>query len=158
MSNVVNFSMLSVLLFLAFPENSVALPCKNSPARGQLVFLDWGREPVDVWEAIPFEMHRVTLPNKYVIGVTINEAPENVYQEAFDARGGFAVEMIEVSVFDLQGESPKLVGHNFAGSNSKQGYRDIGNPESDVAAKKKGIHLLLINPVCISESDYFNSH
>lgn len=145
LSTVLAALLLSLFFNIAYAVNiSTTAPCKDSPERKQLVYLDWGDEAVAIWEANTSEMYQTTLPNNFKIGVTIDDSPP-VLDE-------WSVESVQIRIFDLQTDEPKLVAHNGGGANSIQGYRNIGGARSEEDSEVPGISLYLLKPVCVRKS------
>ena len=141
--------LLSVLVgvaAIAAPTLSQACD-RESGAREQTVDLSWGSERVKTWSATSSEIEPVTLPNGFELGVRVEPATTEKYNEAL-ANSAHVSELVRIRLFDLNGRDPVLLTHAWGGANSLQGFGARGGADRLEQLGDPGVLLTLLNPVC----------
>ncbi len=143
------FLAVAVLLAVAAPTPSRA--CNpDTGEREQLVFLSSNGKPLTHWVAASGEMKRITLPNGFALGITLDE-PEPRAERRRPAAPGFGPEMVKISLYDLGAGEPRALTYTYGGTNSLQGYGAQGGADRVEELGSPGILLTLLKPVCVRE-------
>jgi hypothetical protein len=102
------------------------------------------------WKPAKGEIHPVTLPNGFKLGLRIEPATVEKYREWIERAGGKGVdESVRIELFDLSAAEPKLLSNTWGGANSRQGFGPKGGANG-VPALSQQITLWLHKPVCIT--------
>lgn len=130
-----------------------ALACNpKTGERVQRVFLGSAGQSLDAWDVTSNAIHEVQLANGFRLGVKIEPLTAEKRAELAKAVK-YLPEMVEISLFDLSADSPKLIAHTFGGANSVQGYGPRGGADRVDELGAAGIELLLFKAVCVAALD-----
>ena len=116
MRSILTLAVFSV--YLALNSTAVFADCQQ-----QRALVSSADKDVDGWVVNPGEMHKITLPKGTQIGLQITPATAEKYRELLKKTGRTAFpELVEISIFDLSPETPRLISHTWGGANSLQRY------------------------------------
>lgn len=139
-----------VVVFALLAQGTTYADCFKDGERTQMVWLSSGNKHIDRWEVTDADIHRTRLANGFELGLRIEPATLEKYRELLARRPAPAVpELVKISVFDMSGESPKLLTMTWGGANSKQGYGPRGGANRVEAIGEPGIELWLHKAVCV---------
>lgn len=116
--------------------------------REQHVFLSWNGQQIADWMVTNGEIQRVSLPNGFELGVSLNEPGPDVYEQQAQ-RQDYVWELVEIKLFDASSEEPQLVSRTYGGTNSRQGFGARGGANRVSEFGDPGILLTLLKPVCL---------
>ncbi|MRW89315.1 hypothetical protein GJ699_04900 [Duganella sp. FT80W] len=115
----------------------------------QSVEVSSGKLEVGRWDVVSPEIHRLTLPNGFALGLQIEPAsPEKSKEIAKKLAGYPPVEWVKISLYDLRGPQPKQLTYTWGGANSYQGYGPGGGADRVREIGEPGIELKLTKPKC----------
>lgn len=115
--------------------------------RNQHVFLSWNGETLHDWVAPMGSLQQVNLPNGFELGIELNEPPRKKYN-ALAERIQHVPEMVQINLFDMEGDEPELLSETYGGTNSIQGFGASGGANRVEQLGDPGIRLTLLKPVC----------
>jgi len=103
---------------------------------------------VDEWSPALGELHALTMPDGFRLGIQLDAPEARIYGTQADAR--YAAEMVRISLFQL-GENgpPQRLASTYGGTSSLQGYGPRGGADTVEALGPDGIELLLSKSVCV---------
>ena len=108
----------------------------NTGNRDQMVVLSVNGKDINTWTVKSDEVKSVTLPNGFKLGVKIEPADQEFYKKQAE-KLKFVDESVKITLFNVSGDSPKLLTYTWGGTNSIQGYGakggadrvvELGNP------------------------------
>jgi hypothetical protein len=137
----------SLLCFALLPALGQACNVETG-AREQRVFLEWDGRRVDDWLVGDAAPHRVELPNGFVLGIAIEDAPAERYARGGDA-GAFVPELVRIALYDLSRTPARELSTSWGGANSIQGFGAQGGADRVPELGDPGIRLVLLKPVCV---------
>jgi hypothetical protein len=130
--------------------------CSKDGTRTQAVFLSVEGKQLERWTPAPDEIHRTRLPGGFVVGIQIEPTTPEKYRETLAKTKWQAVdELVKISIYDANGDSPKLLSTTWGGANSKQGFGPRGGANG-VPALGDQIELFFHNPVCVTPETLAN--
>ncbi len=143
-------SAVRMILVFAFLCSSswAAASCMRDGQAQQSVSLSTEGMTDTRWYPVPGEMHRVTLPNGFQLGVLIEPATQEKYREWL-VRSPAIDESVRIQLFDLSGAEPKALSNTWGGANSRQGFGPKGGANR-VNAMGQQVTLWLHKPTCIT--------
>jgi hypothetical protein len=141
-----------IVVAAGFAVPCIAAGCSDSATREQQVFLSWNGRYIEDWEARAEEVHEVTLPNKFKLGLKIEPAPRTEYEKVL-AHQAASPELVMITLLDMTAARPKELTHTYGGANSLQGYGAKGGADRVEALGSPGIELFLSKPVCVTRSE-----
>ncbi|WP_394780086.1 hypothetical protein [Undibacterium sp.] len=119
----------------------------------QSVWLSSGWVDIENWINNPAEIHRTKLVNGFELGLQIEPAPAEKYRELFKQMKETEFdELVKITVYDMGGQEPKMIGRTWGGANSKQGYGPRGAAQK-IPEIGLGISLWLHKAACIRAQD-----
>lgn len=126
--------------------------CDNQTGeRVQHVFLDYAGTYIDNWMVSSEKIKAVKLPNGFNLGVQIEPASREKYEEYFQGVN-YVSETVRITLYDLSEHPPKRLTSTWGGTNSLQGYGAQGGADRVDELGDPGIKLLLVKPVCVSKA------
>lgn len=140
------FFAFAVVATSAIPITSQACDWETG-AREQRAFLSWNGKAVTDWVVASDSIKTVTLPSGFSLGVKIEEAEAEKYDE-LASKLTHAPEIVKVSLFVLSNSTPRLLTYTYAGTNSLQGYGARGGADRVDELGTPGVLLTLLRPVC----------
>ncbi|MEO8385871.1 MAG: hypothetical protein ABI583_11560, partial [Betaproteobacteria bacterium] len=149
---------------IVFGACNAAASCLTSGERTQSVTLSSGGMGIDDWEVYSAEIHRTKLANGFELGLQIEPATKAKYGDLLKTAKKFGElvkvnktpaydELVKISVYDMSGETPKLLTSTWGGANSMQGYGPKGGADRVDAVGEPGINLWLHKAVCVTATD-----
>jgi hypothetical protein len=141
---------------LAFGSTSALADCWNNAERVQTVYVHSGAKELGHWTVDSSEIHRVQVPNGFEVGIQIEPATAEKYQELLDrlaqAHATATSELVKISLYDMKLQPPKLLTYTWGGTNSFQGYGALGGADRVGELGLPGIRLTLFKPVCVTKA------
>ena len=128
---------------------AATLGCGDSPAGLQRVYAYFNGASLDDWTADSAAVHREKLPDGSIIGVKIAPVPASYYERTPFRDMHYAAELVEVSLFDMNGDTPRLLGHSFAGASSIQSYFGKAASDKPLDLTHAGLTLVLEKTSCV---------
>ncbi|HJU26557.1 MAG TPA: hypothetical protein VJ722_07785 [Rhodanobacteraceae bacterium] len=125
------------------------LGCGDSPTGLQRAYAYFNGTSLDDWTAESAALHREKLPDGSIIGVKIEPVPPSYYERTPFRDMNYAAEMVEVSLFDLSHDTPRLLGRNFAGASSIQSYFGKVASDKPFDLTHAGLTLVLEKTNCV---------
>ena len=119
----------------------------NTGSRHQMVVLSANGKDISTWDVKSDDIKSVTLPNGFKLGLKIEPADQEFYAKKAKTLK-FIDESVKITLFNVNGKSPKLLTYTWGGSNSIQGYGAKGGANRVVELGNPGIVLTLLKPVC----------
>lgn len=130
--------------------------CATDGTRTQSIYLSVEGKRLDRWKAVAGEIHRTRLPGGFVVGVQIDPTTSEKYRETLAKTKWAALdESVKISIYDANGDSPKLLSTTWGGSNSLQGFGPRGGANG-VPELGDQIELFLHHPVCVNQETLAN--
>jgi hypothetical protein len=123
--------------------------------RQQHVFLTWNGQQISDWIVIPGEIEKITLPNGFELGISLEEPGLDVYDSQAE-RHDFVWELVRIDLYEISADEPQLLSRTYGGTNSLQGFGARGGANRVDELGDPGILLTLLKPVCL-ESEAFAS-
>jgi hypothetical protein len=124
---------------------SAQADCLDTPEREQLVYVHSGAEELSHWIVKSSELHRVRLPNGFDLGLQIEAATKEKYQEVLSRRPA-ASELVKITLFDMKSTPPRRLTQTWGGSNSFQSYGAKGGADRVEELGSPGVKLTLFKP------------
>lgn len=125
----------------------------NAACNAQSVIVSSGKVEVAHYEVVPSEIHRLTLPNGFNLGLKIEPAsPEKMQEIATKSEGRASTEWVKISLYDLRNKQPKELTHTWGGANSYQGYGPAGGADRVTEFGESGVELKLSKPKCTNST------
>ena len=138
--------------FVAIASVSISLcvsaSCMTDGKRTQSVVLSVEGKALEVWQPAPGETRNVRLPGGFVVGVQIDPTSPEHYRALLTKARAFD-ELVKISIYDANGEIPKLLSTTWGGANSKQGFGPRGGANG-IPQLGDQIELWLHYPVCVT--------
>jgi hypothetical protein len=102
------------------------------------------------WDVVSDEIHPITLPNGFQLGLQIEPASAEKNSEFAKKMKGLAepVELVKISLYDLGGSRARQLTHTWGGVNSLQGYGPAGGADGVMEIGEPGIVLDLKKTEC----------
>jgi hypothetical protein len=142
--------------FIALGSASAAADCWNNAERVQSVYVHSGAKELGHWNVDSAEIHRVQVPNGFEVGIQIEPATDEKYQEILArlerANATAISELVKISLYDMRSQPPKLLTYTWGGTNSYQGYGALGGADRVSQLGLPGIRLTLFKPVCVTKA------
>jgi len=125
------------------------LQSANAACNVQSVVVSSGKVEVANYEVVPSEIHRLTLPNGFALGLKSEPAsPEKTQEIARKSEGRAPAEWVKISLYDLRKNQPKELTYTWGPTNSYQGYGPAGGADRVTEIGEPGIELTLRKPKC----------
>ncbi|MBC3920826.1 hypothetical protein H8L32_25395 [Undibacterium sp. CY18W] len=119
----------------------------------QKVSLTYGGNELAHWEGNSSQIHKLTLPNGFVLGVKTEQGAREIYERDFQRNVTQTTELVKISLYDYSAAVPRYLTSTWGGSQSRQGYGPKGGADR-VDELGSGIVLNLDKPACtISKLD-----
>jgi hypothetical protein len=106
--------------------------------RRQMIFVEADNKTVEHWEMVPGKIKELKLPNGKEVGISVAPAAPEKYLE-MRASGRYVPEMVEIRIYNTEGEVAVEEQMSWGGANSVQGY--------------SGYTINLLKPVCYTPVD-----
>ena len=153
-SLLIGLIVMAIPAFAASPQIrgemfAATLGCGDSPAGLQRVYAYFNGASLDDWTADSAAVHREKLPDGSIIGVKIAPVPASYYERTPFRDMHYAAELVEVSLFDMNGDTPRLLGHSFAGASSIQSYFGKAASDKPLDLTHAGLTLVLEKTSCV---------
>ncbi|MFZ6770793.1 hypothetical protein ACO0LM_27370 [Undibacterium sp. Di26W] len=113
----------------------------------QKVSLTYGGNELAQWEGNSSQVHKLTLPNGFVLGVKTEQGAREIYERDFQRSVTQTTELVKISLYDYSGAAPRYLTSTWGGSQSQQGYGPKGGADR-VDELGSGIVLTLDKPAC----------
>ena len=128
---------------------SFAMGCNDAGEPVQFVELSANGKVLDSWDVLNTEYHRVKLPNGMELGIKIEPAPKEKYLEILkqSKRTAFS-ELVKITLQDMNQSAPKKDSFTWGGTNSRQGYGNVGKNDDRPGVQ---VDLWLLKPHCVTE-------
>jgi len=125
------------------------LESANAACNAQSIVVSSGKIEVARYEVVPSEIHRLTLPNGFALGLKIEPAsPEKNREIEKKSEGRAPTEWVKISLYDLRNNQPKELTHTWGGANSYQGYGPAGGADRVTEIGDPGVELKLSKLKC----------
>lgn len=149
---------------IALGAGPAAASCLTTGERTQSVSLSSGGKHIEEWEVSSSEIHRTKMTNGFQLGLQIEPATAAKYAELLKTAEKYGElvknttqpaydELVKISLYDMRGETPKLLTSTWGGANSKQAYGPRGGADRVKAIGEPGIELWLHKAVCVKAED-----
>ena len=122
--------------------------CMKDGTRTQSVWLSSEGKQLERWEPVPGEIHRARLPGGFVVGIQIDPATPEKYRELLSKVRAFD-EIVKISIYDANSDTPTLLSTTWGGANSKQGFGPRGGANG-IPQLGDQIELWLHYPLCVT--------
>ncbi len=119
----------------------------DTGSRDQMVMLSVSGKSINSWAVTSDEIKSVVLPNGFKLGIKIEPADQDFYKEQAE-KSKFVGEFVKISLFNISGDSPKLLTYTWGGTNSIQGYGANGGADRVIELGNPGIVMTLLKPIC----------
>ena len=136
-------------------SSGASASCSDDGKRTQSVWLSSEGKHLELWEPAPSDIHRTRLPGGFVVGIQIEPTSSEKYRELFAKFRAFD-EMVKISIYDVNGDTPKLLSTTWGGANSKQGFGARGGANG-IPVLGDQIELWLHYPACVTPEILANS-
>jgi len=113
----------------------------------QKVSLTYGGNELARWEGNSSQIHKLTLPNGFVLGVKTEQGAREIYERDFQRSVTQTTELVKISLYDYSAAVPRYLTSTWGGSQSQQGYGPKGGADR-VDELGSGIVLNLDKPAC----------
>ncbi|MFZ6723718.1 hypothetical protein [Undibacterium sp. Ji49W] len=113
----------------------------------QKVSLTYGGNELAYWEGNSSQIHKLTLPNGFVLGVKTEQGAREIYERDFQRSVTQTTELVKISLYDYSAAVPRYLTSTWGGSQSRQGYGPKGGADR-VDELGSGIVLNLDKPAC----------
>jgi hypothetical protein len=136
-------------LILFFLNCGAQASCIKDGTSTLEIWLSVEGKNLDRWEPAIGQIHRLHLPHGTDVGIRIDSTTEEKYRE-FLARVPWRGidELVQITVFEMKGDTPIRLTSTWGGTNSKQGYGPRGG--ADNAPLSDQIELWLHKPQCVT--------
>ena len=122
--------------------------CMADGTRTQSVSLSVEGKRLERWQPTPGEIRRTRLPGGFVVGVQIDPATPEKYRELL-SKARAMDELVKISIYDANADTPRLLSTTWGGANSKQGFGPRGGANG-IPALGDQIELWFHYPVCVT--------
>lgn len=113
----------------------------------QKISLMYGGNELTHWEGSSSQIHKLTLPNGFVLGVKTEKGAREIYERDFQRSLTQTTELVKISLYDYSAAVPRYLTSTWGGSQSQQGYGPKGGADR-VDELGSGIVLNLEKPAC----------
>jgi len=132
---------------------AATIPHVHAACDVQSVAVSSGKVELARWDGASPEIHRITLPNGFNVGLKIEPASAAKNAETAKQLNDPTIELVKISIYDLQGPQPKQLAYTWGGVNSLQGYGPKGGATRVTEVGEPGIELKLTKPKCANPNN-----
>lgn len=128
----------------------VGASCSADGTRTQTVTISVEGRTLERWEPNAGEIHRVTLPAGFELGIQIDPADDEKYRELLARHNLRGIdELVKIVLFDMVPSPPVELSTTWGGVNSKQGFGPRGGANG-VPQMRDQAELYFHKPVCVT--------
>lgn len=136
-------------VFVAGPDARASCMTDGTAKQGVSVSVEGRR--LDSWEPMGPEVRRVRLPAGFEVGIQVEPATKEHYQELFVRHPTMPAigELAKITLYDMSTVPPTELSMTWGGANSRQGFGPRGGANG-VPRLIDQIELHLVKPVCVT--------